>query len=218
MQDRKWLRWLGVIGFGVAGSAAWELAVRPLGDVVLKLTLNIVTLGIDSLRDGLYADAARGSIERVSAVNLSIVSAALVSAAMGMVGFQFGKRVAAKRKKEFILDPGIESVEKIRESIEKIELSIEKTDRKLLILQLIAATFVIVIYFLAQRAIYVNGVVSYFQRMYEISAPYLAESERLQIRSQFYLIRNRADYLEIVEQLQTSARQNNVEPPPFQVY
>lgn len=211
MKESKWFRWLGVIALGVLGSAVWELAVRPLGDVGIKLTLNVVTLGLDSLRDGLYADAARGSIERVSAVTLMIVSSML----FGLLGGTLGARRAKRRHIAMISELDSLTHEELNLKKQEIQIKIERLEKQRRYVFVIAGVTVITIYFMAQRAIYVNGLTSYFERMYAVSAPYLSENERLKVRSEFFLIKNRSEYVKLLDKLKSTAQVNNIEPPTF---
>ncbi len=53
--------WIVVtIVLGALGSGLWELVVRPVYAFVSTIALNVITLGLDSLRNGLYEEAAKG--------------------------------------------------------------------------------------------------------------------------------------------------------------
>ena len=49
---------LGAIVLGALGSALWDL-VKPLLGWAANAVLSVSTLGLDSLRNSIYADAAR---------------------------------------------------------------------------------------------------------------------------------------------------------------
>lgn len=68
---------LGVIILGALGSGLWEL-IKPLLGWAWSGVLTITTLGLDSLRDGIYADTAN-AIEKSSGI---IVGAIFLTGAM----------------------------------------------------------------------------------------------------------------------------------------
>lgn len=68
------LKLLGVAGGGIVGSAAWEGA-KPFLSKGWDLLLTVATLGIDTLRDAIYADA-RFSLEVANAEYIKVVGMA----------------------------------------------------------------------------------------------------------------------------------------------
>ena len=70
---RKILAIAGALLIGALGSGLWEL-IKPLFGWFASVSLDIVTLGLESLRDGLYADAAAQESERISSLILVLLS------------------------------------------------------------------------------------------------------------------------------------------------
>ncbi|WP_152643457.1 hypothetical protein [Paracidovorax citrulli] len=61
MIDRKKILYvLAPILLSIVGAAIWEWAVRPLFAVIGLWALDVATLGLDSLRNAIYEDAAQG--------------------------------------------------------------------------------------------------------------------------------------------------------------
>ena len=65
------------------------------------------------------------------------------------------------------------------------------------------------------QELYVNSAVSHFQQVLRVASPYLDEGEEAFILSAFAQIRNKEDYVRIVERLVRTARMNGQEIPTF---
>jgi hypothetical protein len=66
---------VGALVLGALGSGLWELLFKPLLAWITTLFLNIATLGINSLRDDLYAEIAKGIYDRSGLLGLSLLVA-----------------------------------------------------------------------------------------------------------------------------------------------
>lgn len=75
MTTWRWiLAILGTIVLGALGSGLWEVLVKPGLAWAGGAVLTISTLGLDSLRDQIYADVAIGSYERASLSILAMLT------------------------------------------------------------------------------------------------------------------------------------------------
>jgi hypothetical protein len=192
MQNK--LAWLVVtLVLGALGSGLWELAFRPFLAYLGTAALDVVTLGLESLRNGLYEEAARGQYERVSIAILS-AGAGIMAGITTVVLF-----LPAFRRK----------VQKERESGTS-----GKPFRAALVL-LFATTMALLLF---QRIAYVNRAANYYEQLATIAAPYLTETQRLQVRSQFAQVTTRAQYVALIEQLRTAALSNRAHAPEFTIY
>jgi 4-hydroxybenzoate polyprenyltransferase len=64
--SKKLLWLLGMILIGALGSGLWEGFLKQSLMWVGTFILDIATLGLNSLRDGMYLDAAKGTYERTA--------------------------------------------------------------------------------------------------------------------------------------------------------
>jgi hypothetical protein len=62
---------IGTLALAILGSALWEAVRTPLS-WASSILLNLVTFGIDSLRDSIYRDAAAQVPERAGTTILSM--------------------------------------------------------------------------------------------------------------------------------------------------
>jgi uncharacterized membrane protein YeaQ/YmgE (transglycosylase-associated protein family) len=88
----KVLAVIGTIILGAVGNAVWELVKPGLG-WLSTTALNVVTLGIESLRDDLYVEIARGFREKVAESVLGLVLGLLSTAILerNSLGQQTGR-------------------------------------------------------------------------------------------------------------------------------
>jgi hypothetical protein len=178
----KIISWAAVVLLGALGSAFWEL-IKPLLGWVLSATLAIATLGLDSLRDGMYASAGRGLglPEPLASLSLSNAGLMLVVAVMVVKYLNLPKTSPAK------------------------EIA------KLIPLMLLTGSVTMLIG--AVRSNYVEELTNHFVRLSIIAAPYIDEKETKKLNSEFTRIESRGEYIQKVEKLRSIVRANGVEPP-----
>ena len=189
--SRKTVPWIvASIVLGALGSGFWDLALKPLFLWSSDVALNIVTFGMQRLKDAIYVDIAKGLHEQASMATLS-----------GAVGALVGISVALffiKRPKEPKTD--------------------EYKKRLLLAFRFTAVFTTVLLTFLISRQAYVNRAISYFNQLDNIVAPFLVDSERLKYRSEFSQIRTAGEYKELVERLQKIAVERKQHVPQFYAF
>ncbi|HXW71973.1 MAG TPA: hypothetical protein VEK34_11105 [Methylocella sp.] len=88
----KW-KWFFAIAktvvLGALGSGFWDLIFRPSLAWAAGVLLTISTLGLDSPRDGIYADIAMGHYERASLSVLALLSGLIVSLVVAVPLFKY---------------------------------------------------------------------------------------------------------------------------------
>ena len=87
MNKKTTLTMIGVVVLGALGSGLWEL-VKPLLGWSWSGLLTIATLGLDSLRDGIYADAA-SSVGRPIGLRLAVqlLAALILVTGVAIIGY-----------------------------------------------------------------------------------------------------------------------------------
>lgn len=195
---KKKVIWLAVtLILGALGSGLWELAFRPLLALIGTAGLHVVTLGLESLRNGLYEEAARGQYERVGITILSATAGFLTGITAVVLLLPILRR-KARRDREGGPEAGMNA----------------KRFRGALVL--VFTTTMAVLLF--QRTAYINRAANYFEQLTAITAPYLTESERLQFRSRFAQVATREQYLALVSELRSVAKSNRANVPDFTIY
>lgn len=162
---------VGVIVLGALGSGLWEL-IKPLLGWGWSGILTLSTLGLDSLRDGIYADTA--------SVN----------------GKPTGIAWAVQSLSGLIVLTGVMVINSIRLSFRPTTLSRLPTANSLVLL-LAASAFVVA----GVRTSYVTHLAAYTAKLETIAAPHLSDAQLKQFRAGAVQVNSRADYLINIEAL-----------------
>jgi hypothetical protein len=170
MNKKTLLSTLGVIVLGALGSGLWELA-KPLLSWAWIALLTIATLGLDSLRDGMYA-AASGGIGKPT-------GAALIAQSLGAL----------------IMLTGVAIIGALRRALRLQSDSLSKAYFAVLFVGSIALTIA------SSRTAYITGLATYVAKLEVIAAPHISTAEMAELRAEYVQIDNRADFLAHVAKL-----------------
>lgn len=192
---RKKALWLvGTLLIGALGSGLWEAALKPSLYWVGVFFLDVATLGLASLRDGLYADAAKGSYERASVMIMAL-----------LFGF-FSGAIFAAAIKRWVRTPSNNSNSQ----------TMTRTRRLLPIA--IAIAYSIILLIQCFRIMYIVRASNHLDQMTRIVSPYVSERELLSIDSRIARMSTRTEYLKITAELYAIARREGIAPPTFNIY
>lgn len=193
---KKKLLWLlATLVLGALGSGLWELAFRPILAFCATTALDIVTLGMESLRNGLYKEAARGQYERVSITMLS-------AGAGMMIGASIMTLLAPDLRRRLNVMQGGNAAASLKFSLK--------------LLFVFVTTLAILLF---QRTAYINRAVNHFEQLAQIVAPYQTEQERLLVRSKFAQMISRDQYEQLIRSLVEFARSRGItSAPQFSIY
>jgi hypothetical protein len=81
---RWWLALIGAVFVGALGSGVWEALLRPALSSITSVLLTISTLGLASVRDDIYREAATGNREIVSLTLLSVMTGLFCGVMLGI--------------------------------------------------------------------------------------------------------------------------------------
>jgi len=182
MDRKKTTVWLGVIILGALGNALWELA-KPLLGWAWSAGLTIATLGVDSLRDGMYADAGHS-------LGISGPAASLAPALLGAIAGIAGMIILSVKyysrggSSLFAFPP-------------------------LLLLTIMALSSTV----FTLRNAYVEGLKNHYARLIIIGAPFIEPLDAKKLDSEFIRLENRDQYIKIIGKLHMILRENGIEPP-----
>lgn len=185
----------------IIGSALWEYLFRDLLNLCGRFLLTISTLGVQKYKDDIYINIASGLHEQVSLQILSL--------GMGvLVGFIFATALFPFKHKE--KDDKKDS--KIREWLKNHGSFIRAAF-------LTYALLVIGITMLSLAKIeYINKTIAYYNQLENIASPYLTDEQEEMFNSRFAQIKNKEDFVKIIDELNGIIR-NEVKdfpkPPDF---
>jgi len=193
---------LALLVLGVVGNGVWGIAVRAPLYSARDFFLNITSLGIQSLKDDTYKTIARGFHEAASYETYSMFIILCCAVLLLASLYYMPEKLAAIRDKK---------------------KSLEATNAKWLV-RISSALFVAVVLFTgwamadSVRHSYINSAVTHYQQALAICEPYLSDNHKKRIVSSFAQIKNRDDYVSVLDKLENIVKQNQRDIPHFEAW
>jgi len=189
--DRKTI--FGIIGtiiLGALGSGLWELG-KPIAQGAWTAVLTVATLGLDSLRDGIYVDAGR----------LGGIAARQVAMGQLLTALMFVLTAGIMMRLRFLpAEPG------------------RVVGRFVYYLPYVLLGCSLAAGVAGTRTQYVSRVATYFEQLQVIASPLLHEKERYRVVSLAAAATNRSEYLAAISELQSIMDAHNTKYPKWKMY
>jgi len=189
---------LATIGVLLLGSI-WNRITEPFFDFSQNFFLNIISFGIKKYKDQIYLEVAKNFHENISSEIFLLFSTLLSSIILFMLLTIF-------LKKFFV---------KFNEKFKEHMLSDDKKIVKIIIFFYLIFAFGL-LNSLILKTYFINRSIVRYNQLFNITAPYVTENERLIIQSEFGQIKSKNDYDEIIKSLIQTAKQNNIEVKNFE--
>jgi len=192
---------LGTIVLGALGSGLWSVVFEPAFSMISRATLNVVTLGVASVRDGIYEDAASG-LHEVSSLHVHLFLVVFITLIPLMPVFISRFASAIERR--------LETEDKTGSAATLRRLRRFATASSLA--ACLAGSALLVRFLLVNQT---NLTVAHFNRTFAICRPYLDPESKERLLSEFARMHSRADYLALMAKLQTIAAAEKLALPEF---
>jgi hypothetical protein len=197
---------IGTLALAILGSALWEAVRTPLS-WASSILLNLVTFGIDSLRDSIYRDAAAQVPERAGTTILSMSLGMLSGVVTGLLGTRFLINRAFGFKDSTREISGDNALRRLNRS-ERI------AKQGFWVLLPLLVTIVI----LGNREIYVVRASAYMNQLQQIASPFITDQQSKIIRSSFAQVQTRIDFVKLVDTLLLVIKNNGANAPKFSIF
>lgn len=196
---KRFIPVLGALVLAVLGSALWEALRNPI-IFASFLMLRLLTLGVDSFRDSIYADAAAQIPERAG----SLILVMLTGITTGVIcTTMFEYRKGSRNDDEYL-------------PIREISGSSKKAGISMLRFFIIAA--LLSLFIISNRQIYVIRASAYANQLQKIAAPFLTDKQILVYSSSLAQVQTRSGYVELVEDLRRVISGNKAIDPGFAIF
>jgi hypothetical protein len=196
---KKNLLWLaGTLLLGALGSGLWEAAVKPSMLWFGTLMLDVATLGLSSLRDGMYLDVAKGTYERAGVMLLAMATGILCGFLTAPIAVG---RILRKRDEDG-----------------RPNSATARILSKNWLLATFALAFTMIFFVSFFRISYIVRASNYADQLARVTAPYVSERDRLMIQSELAQVETREDYVRLVYKLRKIASENDASVPDFAIY
>jgi hypothetical protein len=234
---KGFLALLGAILLGALGSGLWELVLKGLMNSSRDVLLNLVSFGLHSIKDITYSQIARGFHEEAS-MNLLLFTVTIIIL-LGLFLSLFGivsLRILIRKQEAILLE--LDSLKQVEDqskqptkvksqvpnsSVDDIRKLVNRLSFKRLKVPAYILYVIVVLTFSATiadyvRFSYVNSAITHFQQVFTIAAPFMDDPQRREVMSSYAQIRNREDYVLIVQRLESIATQNGQRIPAFSAW
>ena len=232
---------LGVIAaliLGGLGNGVWEYVLEPAFTWGLSATLNVATLGVQSFKDDVYREIAKGFHEEAS---LSLANAIYYwigyGVAFGLYLFtrktkNLVSRIASKTKELDDLEAVTEGRAEPNESKDQIPLRISKLRaeysglaRKAKWVHTAAyVCFAFGIFFFAWMAIgtakdrYINSAIVHYEQSLSIVAPLASAKELVEFKSRFARVASKGNYEMLISDIAEVGERGGLTLPEFKAW
>jgi hypothetical protein len=215
----KWtLGIAGTILLGALGSGLWDVALKSIFTSIGRGVLTGISFGYGSIRDSCYLEIAKGHTDRAS---LWLVTFSLFPMLLAL-GYYIGRSLTRSRapieteeaKERMRVDPVFRE-----KRLGELGAELETLKRKLVVSQTIFLLFVVfqlsLFMFRSITLSYISSAITHYEQSYTICLPFLSETDRFAIRSQYAQIHTKEDYVKVLRLLHDAAGSHNVSLPKF---
>lgn len=229
----------GALLMGGLGNGVWEYVLEPMLAWSLHGILNIATLGVQSFKDALYQEIAKGFHEESSLV-LAITFNYLIAGAVIFALLQMKQRAKKilseieetnneldELEKELV-NPEEErskSIESLKDRISKSRArNSELVPRARLIHKTTYALFVCGVAFYTWMLIgavkdrYINSAIVHYEQSLAIVTPYASTYELSVLNSRFARIASKNDYVALMDDVAKVGRRGNLNLAQFNIW
>jgi large-conductance mechanosensitive channel len=217
---------LSAIAVGAVSSGVWQYIMDPLLSSGSRLILNLATLGMDSFKNDLYREIAKGFYEKASSALYSQFNILFTLASIGFSIFLVIKtKELIQRKLEMMEElkrleaqeeKNIRSIEEIREDLRNTRA--ERFLKAIYIFLVLNLVFLSAQFVTSKRDKYVNLAIAHYSQLRKIVSPYVTQTELMTLDSRFSQIQSAKNYKALISEMSGTARQNGAYVPEFEIW
>jgi fumarate reductase subunit D len=185
---RRWIAYVAALSLAITASALWDFVFKPVFVLVFELIVRFGTLGVSSIRDGIYVEIAlRG--QNYSAYIANVVIALIIVSCMHVFGLwgRIRRKLQNKPLRPIVKDP---------------------TPLRVTIMQSVVVSVCVFMIMMYARQVYVAGASDTLRVMQAMAAPYIQEHDRLVLASRVARIRSRNDFISVTNDMNAIIEKN----------
>ncbi len=212
---RHFVKAAAAILAGAVGSVIWDIVLKPATIWLSGLLMTLGTLGISTLRDGVYVEVAKGLHE-----DPSITLVAMALGVLGVTLFFLVRSVVAKPSDTGDFEPSNSG--RLGQRFDRIWQRTTTSDANLsgLLRKALATNVVLLVVctILLSRLFYINRAIVHFRQCFDAATPYLSEQEEEEILGQFSSMQTRAEFVALTTRMEHVARSHGKRSPEFTLW
>ncbi len=211
---------------GAIGSGVWEYILNPFLSHGSKLVLELSTLGVESFKDGMYQEVAKGFHEKSSVSLLSrfyeLFSYCLLILALYVVSS--GKKSVEKKwnliERIRSMDNPENKEDLDAETLENraMQINAEKVLKQAYFLLCFSVFLLIMQYVMSISESYINNAITHYYQSKRIILPYISEFESATLDSKFSSINSSKDYKSVIGEIENIAEREEISLPRFELW
>ncbi len=211
---------------GAVGSGIWQYVLEPALQGSTNFMLELATLGIETYKNDLYIEISKGYQELASHRIQSLFNVMIAMIFISISAFLVKQvRFTVKDHEDFLNE--IELIEqgqdKDRPSLAEIKSRLKAKNPKFLLklaylTASLSAVLAIMLTITTSSDTYVNSAVTHYYQMLRVASPYITQSEKLKIESEFAQVSSSEDFQEVIDKLYQATDSVGVEVTHFEVW
>lgn len=205
---------------GAIGSGVWENVFSPATSWIGRAMLTLITLGVESARDGIYQEVAQGHSERFSVLTYTFITAVVLLIPMGALSYDVGVRSAerSKRMRKFEQFEASGDRAGMEETLAEVRKSLGTARRQLRLMLWLGVALGIFVAAKTMTLAYANTAITHFNQSLAIAGPFVSPVEERMIRSDFARISSRDDYVRLMKRIDNKVSEQGVRLPEFSIW
>jgi hypothetical protein len=211
---RHFLKAVAALSAGAVGAVIWETVLKPASIWLSGLLMTLGTLGIATLRDGVYVEVARGLHE-----DPSITLVAMALGVLGVTLFFLVRSVVTKPGEHAVFEPA--NSDRQDQRVERVwQRATSQTNLSGRLEQAILANVVLLIVctILLSRLFYINRAIVHFRQCLDAATPFLSEQEEEEVLGQFSTMQTKAEFVAVTSRVEHVAHSNSKRTPEFTLW
>lgn len=217
---------ISAIVIGAVGSGVWQYIMEPALSTSSRAILELATLGVESFKNDLYREIAKGFHEKAS--NALYFQFNLLYG-LALIAFPVFMAIETKklidRKSAMIEELQRIETGKAKDSpsigdLRKELLSI-RPERSLKLIYVLVVVGLVVLsaqFVVSKRDRYVSSAVTHYFHLKRIVSPYIDLKEMKVLDSQFAQVESANDYKAVITKMRNIAKQDSVKLPEFEIW
>jgi hypothetical protein len=226
--QRGTLTVIGSLIVGVIGNGLWARLFDPLYVKARDGLLNVATLGLQSLKDSLYAEVALGFHEHASNSMLAdwtywyCLAYVALYIYLGILKKGFEVKLESLQKDDWLakdertLD---ERYKALQERTKALVISGQRLQKRFRLVRMVVLPLIVFVIainiFSVARAMYTTAAVTYYHQLINLDGPFLSPVDITMYHSRFAQIRSAQDYTDITNELRQIATTHQLKLPSF---
>lgn len=217
---------VSAIVIGAVGSGVWQYIMEPAIFTSSRAILELATLGVESFKDDLYREIAKGFHEKAS--NALYFEFNLLYG-FALIAFPLFLAIEAKklvdRKSAMINklqqigaeeDKNSPTIGELRESL--LNIRPERALKFIYVLVVVGLVVLSAQFVVSKRDRYVSSAVTHYFQLKRIVSPYIGQNEMNVLESRFGQVQSAKDYKAVISKMRNIAKQNSANLPEFEIW